>query len=375
MEKKNAPSQVSIRTRVIAAAVWTLLLLTSIVFIVKYSVELTRLVSTPSAAVPHTGAVRIGVGNWPGYYPIVTAQKLGLFKKYGVDVELVEAKTAAELNDWIRTGRTHVTAGILADFIVLRNLGVPINMMLATDHSLADVIVARRGIHKPADLSGQRIGIAELNSYAEYFVVRSLELAGVNPRTVHFRTVAVDRVPAAILAGEIDAGHTWNSALSEGLPRGLRTVLSSSENPRLIIDGIAFREEISLDEDIPVAISRAFFEALELQKTDPVAFAAIPAAYFGITNEQAQKFIDHDVDFIGLEENIRLYENDGPLRKEARAITAFFSERGMNSNPSDLAKLIDDTVIRRLENERAMGADKIPHKQKSRDEVSWRSAK
>lgn len=355
--------------------VWLVFLGTSLGYSIKFGFELSRIVSDTSSKQIQRGPIRIGVFNWPGYYPLVTAQELGLFKKHGVDVELIEGKTIGELNDWIRTGRTQVTVGVLADFIILRSLGTPLQMMIATDYSMADVIIGRPDLHQARDLTGKRIGLAELNSFAEYFVVRSLELSGINPRSVQFRTVAASRVPEAILKGEIDAGHTWDPALSEGLQRGLRPVLSSSENPRLVIDGIAFRQEIANDPEATVAIVRAFFEALQLQKTDPSKFAAIPAKYFHITEAQALKFIDEDVKFTDLDENINLYERPGLLRTEAQAIANFFDERGMGSDSNDISKLIDDTVIRRFEDERAIGA-KIPTEtEKASAEVSWHGGK
>lgn len=351
----NEPPGFAIKT-ILIAIVWAVLLASALGFSVKYAIELSQLVTSSKEVAPPHGTIRIGVFNWPGYYPLVTAQELGFFAKRGLKVELVKANTIGELNDWIRTGRTQVSVGVLADFIVLRNLGTPIQMMTATDYSLADVILARSDIKNPRDLTGKRIGLAELNSFAEYFVIRSLELSGVNPRSVRLYTVPVDRVPEAISSGEIDAGHTWEPTLSRGLQRGQRTVLSSAQNPRLVIDGIAFREEVSQDITIPLAVTEAFFEALAILKTDPVSFASIPAHYFGLTREQTQRFIDEDVRFTDLDENIRLYESGGVLRGEADAIVRFFNERGMGGDKTDLKKLIDDSVIRRIEDERAIGA-------------------
>ncbi len=344
----------SVRT-ILISLLWTIALATALGFAVKYGIDLSRLVGTQVQVPRHQGPVRIGIFSWAGFYPLVTAQELGLFKKHGIEVELLHAKTIGELNDWIRTGRTQVSAGVLADFIILRRLGTPIQMMTATDFSTADVILSRKDIKTPRDLLGRKVGIAELNSFAEYFVVRSLELAGVNPRDVNFYTVPAAEIPDAILKGEIDAGHTWNPALSDGLQRGLKPLISSAQNPRLVLDGLVFRSEVAHDYEVPLAVTRAFFEALALQKTDPVTFAAIPAKYFGISREQAQKFIDEDVRFADLDENIRLYAPHGVLRKEALIISQFFAERGMGSNDSDMANLVDDTVIRRIEDERAIG--------------------
>lgn len=349
----------AVRT-ILVAVLWTILLGSSLGYTVKYAIELTALVKDAPTVAKHRGTIRIGVFNWAGYYPLVVAQELGLFKKYGLDVELVPGKTTGELNDWIRTGRTQATVGVLADFVILRDLGTPIRMMTATDYSLADVIVGRPSLKKPHDLIGKRIGLAELNSFAEYFVIRSLELSGINPRTVDLYTVPAQQVPEAILNGEIDAGHTWDPALARGLRRGLKPVLSSSTNPRLVIDGIAFRSEITQTLDAPLAIIRAFFEAMAFQKTDSGKFTAIVSKYFRIDPAEAQRYLEEDIRFADLDENIRLYGANGILKTEALEIARFFADRGMGNPEDDLKSLIDESVIRRLEDEQTIGFSPSP---------------
>lgn len=353
-------------------AVWGVLLVASLGATVKYGFDASDLISSSNSYHKHRGPVRLGVYNWAGYYPLVVAFEKGLFKKNGVDVELVKADTIGEINEWLRIGVTQASAGVLTDFIVLQNLGTPIQMLVATDYSLADVLLGGPRLQSPKDLEGQRIGISELNSFAEYFVVRSLEIAGVNPRKINFYTVPTVDVPKAILEGKIDAGHTWDPALSEGLKQGLRPVLSSAENPSFVISGLAFRAEIAESSEISLAISRAFFEALELQKTDPIAFASIPAKYFGIATEDAQRFIDENVKLIDLDENIRIYQKGGLLASEARSITSFFGRRGLEIDPVELDRLLDDSVIRRLEDDRAMST-KEKENEKSKRKFSMSS--
>ncbi len=345
---------------ILIGIIWTVLLGTAIGVSIKYGIELSQLVSTNVNRAPHHGPIRVGVYNWAGFYPLVVAKDHGLFAKHGLNVELVRAESVGELNDLIRTGRTQVSVGVLADFIVLRRMGTPIRMMVATDYSLADVILGSSKLRNAKDLAGKNIGLSELNSFAQYFVVRSLELAGVNARNINFYTVPPERVPAAILKGEIDAGHTWNPHLADGLGRGLKIVLSTANTPRLVLDGIVFRQEVAEDARIPIGVTRAFFEALAIQKSNPVAFAESPAKYFEISKSQAQKFIDEDVRFADLDENIRLFDAGGILRKEASAIAQFFAQRGMGGSEFEIKDLIDDSVIRQLEDERAIGEAPAP---------------
>jgi ABC-type nitrate/sulfonate/bicarbonate transport system substrate-binding protein len=224
-------------------------------------------------------------------------------------------------------------------------------MLMAIDHSLADVILASPKIRNPSDLRGKRIGIAELNSFTEYFVTRSLESAGVPTASVKLFTVAPEDVPDAILKGEIDAGHTWDPALARGLEKGLRPILTSASaldsKTFSITDGIVFRTEVLQSGAIATGIVQAIFEAMEMQKSDPARFAAIAAQAFGISATDALRFIKEDIRYIDLSENVKIYS--GPeLHDEVLAIDKFFSERGMGHSETGSRGLIDDSIIRKI---------------------------
>lgn len=354
------PRGFAVKTILIGMA-WTILFGLALGYVVKFGLELSHIVNSEQTDL-HEGPIRIGVYNWPGYYPVIVASEAGLFKKYGVAVELVTSKTVSELNDWIRTGYTQATVGTLPDFIILRAHGTPIRMMMATDYSVSDVVLAKPSIRGPKDLIGKKIGLSELNSFAEYFLIRSLELNGIRAQSVNLYTVPPEHIADAILSGEIDAGHTWDPSLADGLKRGLRPVLTSAQNPRLVIEGMAFRNEVLRDVNgdirIPLGVARAIFEALEMQQKDPAQFASVAAKFFGIAPEAAQTFISNDVRYTDLDENIHLYAVEGLLRQEAHKILKFFSERGLGGEQADLEHLIDDSVILRMEDERTIGANR-----------------
>lgn len=330
---------------------WIVLLLVSLAYAFNYGIELTKIIRNSPTPQKPIEVVTIGSYNWPGYYPIAVAYELGLFKKYGANVKLERAKTLTELNDWFRTGHTQVTSGVLADFVALSDLGTPMKMLMAIDYSISDAILAKTSIKTSKDLVGKRIGLSELNSFGEYFLIRALRELGISPKSVKLYTIEPSRVPEAILNGEIDAGHTWDPALTRGIRSGLRIIFSSADlhlNP--IVDGVAFRDEVLDNQKLALAIVRAIFESMEMQKTDPKQFARVAAKFYGIPPEEVAGYLEKDVRFTDLKENIRLF-TETTLKDEVAAIAELFADRGSGTTSDEDKSVIDDRIIRLLEQE------------------------
>lgn len=256
---------------------WGLGFSLSLATAIFYAYQLSHFLNGEPAKRRLHGTIQIAIIDWAGYYPIAVAKELGLFEQYGLNVDVRLAPNLIEMNDWIRTGKIQAATGVLADFYLMRDLGAPIQMIMATDYSLGDTLLAGKHIRTVHDLIGKRIGIAEMNSWAEYFIFELLRTSGVDPEKVQFRTFAPDRIPKAIHDGEIDAGHTWDPVLSAGIKSGLHPVLSSKIKPQLVISGLAVREEIlGLTDDgysVDLGLVQAIFEAQKIATDDPVRFA------------------------------------------------------------------------------------------------------
>ncbi|MBK7893200.1 MAG: ABC transporter substrate-binding protein [Bdellovibrionales bacterium] len=257
--------------------------------------------------------------------------------------------------------------GVLADFYLLRDLGAPIQMIVATDYSLGDTLLAGKHIRTAHDLIGKRIGIAEMNSWAEYFIFELLRTAGIDPEKVQFRTFAPDQIPKAIQDGEIDAGHTWDPVLSAGIKSGLRPLLSSKIRPQLVISGLAVREEIlGLTDDgysVDVGLVQAIFEAQKIATDDPVRFARIVQRFLFTNNvEWSESSIiesmTRNTDLCDLKKNTEGFAENGVFRVETTNISNFFEARGVTSTKVAAIDLLNDNAIRRIEDETTLHAGK-----------------
>lgn len=321
------------------------------------------------------GPIKIAIIDWAGYYPIAVAKELGLYQRAGLDVEILLAPNLTDLNDWVRTGKVQGASGVLADFYLLRDLEVPIQMIMATDYSLGDTILAGNQIRTPRDLLGKRIGIAEMNSWAEYFVFKLLTSAGIDPDQVQFRTYAADRIPKAILDGEIDAGHTWDPVLSVGLRSGLHSVLSSKLQPQLVISGLVVREnilngssrpnvstqdrEFGNEHGVAVSLVRAVLAAQKIAIEDPARFAQHAQRFLRANKAEWSEVsivesLKSNVDLCDLGKNRQGYSKDGVFRAELTNIAQFFEGHGVTSSKTDASQLLNDAAIRTLANEKVV---------------------
>lgn len=327
------------------AATWIGALLISIGFSVHFGLELVSFGRGERTIQPFTGELKIALIDWVGYHPLVVADRKGFLERRlsdtDVRVELYRAEDTGEMNDLIRTGKVQGSFGVLADFVVLKSLAIPIRIVMASDFSKSDVIVAKREIRSKSDIKGKTIGIGELGSFAEYFTIRSLERAGIDPHSVSFRTVSARNVPEAIEAGQIDAGYTWEPAKSRAMAKGMNVVFSSAESPEMVISSLAFRDEVLLDPRIAAAVILAYYDGLALYSKNPNEYGDIVAKYFGTQPQEVLRIMKEDSLFIDLKSNIKLFKPNETLQNEMRLINQFFSERGIRQTNESVLSLLD----------------------------------
>lgn len=144
-----------------------------------------------------------------GFLPFI-AQEQGYFAANGLEVTVNEYDFGLKAADALVAGNADIATA--ADFVLtsysfdhgdLRALGT-----IAT--STTDEIVFRkdRGIEKPIDLKGKRVGVPA-KTKAEYFLARFLTFNGVAFRDIHVAYLEPSQIVEAISNGGIDAASVW----------------------------------------------------------------------------------------------------------------------------------------------------------------------
>jgi ABC-type nitrate/sulfonate/bicarbonate transport system substrate-binding protein len=168
-------------------------------------------------AVTPVPPLRFGVMEWPGFYHLHVAAARG------GTVTVVSLPDNPSINQAFAEGRLEVAVMVLTDAVILASHGVDVRIIAAIDHSTqADVILARPGIAGFADLKGKRLSFDGVNTFSHLFVLNALERAKVHEGDVRMVDLPATEVPAALLDGRLDAGHTWGSLAVAAQAKGCR---------------------------------------------------------------------------------------------------------------------------------------------------------
>jgi len=167
----------------------------------------------------YTGPVeRITLAAYAGSYGFIpfVAQDKGFYKENGLEVTLIEYDFGLKAADALIESKADIATA--ADFVLvsygfdhtdLRTIG-------SIARSLTDEIVARRdrGIDRPLDLKGKRIGVSP-KTKAEYFLARFLMFNGIDYKDINAVHLPPSRIVEAISKGEIDAVSVWEPFAGE----------------------------------------------------------------------------------------------------------------------------------------------------------------
>jgi NitT/TauT family transport system substrate-binding protein len=207
--------------------------------------------------------LKIGWSLWPGYYPLILAEKQGYFKERGLAVDARLYRNPTDIP-------ADFTAGKLDGALVTAFDALPINarsannispiVMISDYTTTRDAIVATSAISSPADLKGKTIGVA-LDSYAEVLLRAMLEQAGLSVNDVTLVDVPAEKIPAE-LGVTIDAGHTYDPYVAQAVGKGHHVIFTGAQTPGLLASVLVARQSVLKDrpEDVRAFVD-AFFEA------------------------------------------------------------------------------------------------------------------
>ena len=278
--------------------------------------------------------IRLTVIEWPGYAPALYAQILGLYKKNNLPIDVVFSSSPVDSTGRMTDEKVEGISTVLSDLILLRSNGVPAQALLFTDYSqAADSLVARPEIKNVEQLKGKTIGIDALNSFSHVFVLKTLERHGLTERDVQFKVVPFDQVTDALQANTVQAAHTWDPGLGQALRGGYHRIATAGEIPNIVLDCIAFREDLLKQyPEIFKKFIDVFYEAQTQMLADPEGAARkMESFYHNDPQEFAAEF--KELHFIDARENLQRWQDssDDSFLKQAQSLSEFFLKRGQTS--------------------------------------------
>lgn len=290
--------------------------------------------------------IRIGTNPWPGYEFLHLADKKGFFKEEGVPVELVRFSALEDARRAYERGQVDGMASTLIELLQAHEHGRQAKIILMTDFSNgSDVILARKDITDIAGLKGKKIGV-EAESLSVFVIARALEQAGLSLDDVHMESMSQLNMPEALLAGEIDALHTYPPYSTELMKHSEKVskIFDSTQIPGEIVDIVSVDPDIADHRiDDMRAIRRAWDKAVAFASAHPEEANKIMAEVEGITPEDFAGALQ-GVKILTLPDQQSLMEHDGTLEHVLLKINEV-----LHRNKTEKVSITPDNFISHIE--------------------------
>lgn len=296
--------------------------------------------------------VKIGVDVFPGWAHVFIAQEKGIFKKNGVEVEIVLNKDYLEVQKSFIDGKVDGAFMVYADSVFTNDQSVPLKVVYISDQSVkGDVFVALPEIANFSDLKAdtrRKIAVEGINTFSHLFVLSVLQKNGINEGDVLFENVGAQQLVEALEKGQVAAGHTYGLGKTLAQQKGYKVLAYAGDVQGIITDVLAFNSKVIQErpEDIR-KIVRSLFEAKAFQATNREEALQILARAIGDTPESIAEGIDA-VQYFNTKENVEAMHPSEALTNlfgSGKLIAQFFIDRGQIATFPDFHEMIDSQFV------------------------------
>ncbi len=293
--------------------------------------------------------IKIAISAWAGVEPAELAARLGYYKEHGVDVEMVRFSAYTDSIEALRDGKTQAGMHTLDDAIRYYSAGRDVRVVLFTDYSYGgDGIVAREGINTVADLKGATVG-AEIGTVGHFSLLKALELGGLTEEDINIVSIPAWEIKDAFLAGQIDAGVTWEPYLTSSAQEGNgNVIITSRDYPNSIVTTMVFDAETAdqRPEDVQKVVA-AYFDAVKYIEQNPEEAYRIMGEAEGIDSAEFASHVE-GLRYLNIQKNQEVFQEGGPLYKTAAELADFLAEKGVINQVPDIDTLLEPQFVHQL---------------------------
>jgi len=196
------------------------------------ALALTTTVGVQSAQAADVVKIEVGGLSKQIYLPFMLAQQLGFYKRYGVNVELVDEPAGGDATNDMVAGGVQLTGGFFDHNIDLQILGKSSESVAVLLKSPGEVELCRTDLQSkiktPADwIGGVNVGVTGLGSSTN-FITRAIgAAAGVKASDMHSVVIGAGATFIAAFKNKtVDCGMTTEPTISAILQQKLGYVLT-----------------------------------------------------------------------------------------------------------------------------------------------------
>jgi NitT/TauT family transport system substrate-binding protein len=284
--------------------------------------------------------ISIAAHVWPGYEMMFLARNEGELD--AKRVSLVETTSATESLQALSEGRVDGAALTLDEVLQARSKGIPLSVVMIFDVSAgADVLMARPGIKKLANLKGRRIGY-ESGALGALMLAETLRAAGLTKQDVKLSSLPPSKQLDAWTRNQVDAVISYEPVSSQLLAQGAVKLFDSRQIPNMIVDVLAIRSEV-LDRNHAATIRHlvsTHFSALSRLNHNPHDAAYRMSMHMGLPEGEVLAAFKGLLLPDASNNRLLLTGSPPPLLESARKISASLVGEGLLPHDDSLTALI-----------------------------------
>lgn len=213
----------------------------------------------------------IGMSGWTGFSPLSLAEKAGLFKKHGVDVE-VKFIPQKERHLALAAGSVQVIATTVDTQIAYAASGVELTQILLLDKSKGgDGLAVRGATNSLAELKGKQIAVDGAGTTPYFMFAYILKKNGLSPKDFTLNTLSPQAAATAFVAGQFDGAVTYEPYLSQirAKPESGKILYTTIDYP-VVVDTVSMQPKyIEANPAVAKGIVAGFFDALDMIAKEP----------------------------------------------------------------------------------------------------------
>ncbi len=229
------------------------------------------------------------------HMPVHIANDLGLFKKYGLEIKVVELAGGVYTFRAVVANSADIASASGPFAIVGKAKGAPTKIILSNTPKLEASMVVNANIKTMEDLKGKRIGIQEPGGFADVLARGVLRAAKIDPKDVHFVSIATEDVPA-LVANQVDTAilHVEQEMIAVSKIPTLHAIARLWEiQPDNLYSAMAVTDKtIKEKHDAVKAFVKGHIEATRLIYTDRAKIMPIMVKYTKLPEDVINKALD-----------------------------------------------------------------------------------
>lgn len=202
------------------------------------------------------------------------AQQEGLFKKNGLDVELLHIASSSRGIQAILAGEIGFSYMDGVNLAQANLKGANIALVVGATNRQVFSLMAKPEIKKVADLKGKKIGITRIGSSTHTSALFALNAGGLKQSEYQILPlVEVPNILTALMAGQVDAGVVSPPTNSRARKAGFNELMNlAKEGPEFVSVAVgASRAYIKANEDIVRRVVRAYSEGVQVFRNNKPA--------------------------------------------------------------------------------------------------------